>query len=163
MSLITKLFGASPEKLEHKGDTLFEAGKWGHAKLEYERALVKGEKAHSTETGWKERVEKKILAARNKLAREHFKNAEDLAEGGFFEEAGDTQAVCDSISIIRRLEEAPLHSEDSTTLNTSFIEKQNLTGLCLSVPSDTLPHPSQGILGWPHGPADGLLQFFATG
>jgi len=40
-----KIFsGPTSEKMEKKGDAFFEAGLWGKAKLEFERALVKAEK-----------------------------------------------------------------------------------------------------------------------
>ena len=63
------------------------------------------------------------------------------------------------------LEEALFHSEDSSTLNTAFIERHNLTirqGLFLSWPSYTLSRPPHGILGRPGGFTQGLLQFSAS-
>ncbi len=63
------------------------------------------------------------------------------------------------------LEEALFHSEDSSTLNTSFIERHNLTirqGCSYSGPSHSLPRPPHGILGRSGGFTHGLLQFSAT-
>ena len=39
MGLLKQFFGQSPERYELKGDRFFDDGLWGHAKIEYEKAL----------------------------------------------------------------------------------------------------------------------------
>lgn len=85
---ILKLFsGPSPEKLEQKGDALFEAGQWGSAKLQYERALHKLEKNPGQEVDRRRQLSDKILQAREALAREHQQSAGGFIEGGYLEDA----------------------------------------------------------------------------
>jgi len=89
MSFLNFIFGPTAEKLEERGDALIEAESWGHAKLSYEKALGKHQKETNAQMDRKEQLEAKILKARNGLAREHYQNAENLIEGGYFDEAGD--------------------------------------------------------------------------
>ncbi len=59
------------------------------------------------------------------------------------------------------LEEALFHSEDSSTLNTSFVERHNLTirqGCSYLGRRTPTPRPTYGVLGRSRGAADGLLQ-----
>ena len=67
MSLLKLFSGPSPEKLEQKGDALFEAGLWGRAKLEYERALHKLEKETGQENDRQQQLSAKIRKAREAL------------------------------------------------------------------------------------------------
>ncbi|MFO8239781.1 MAG: tetratricopeptide repeat protein [Dissulfuribacterales bacterium] len=87
MSFIKFFSGPTPEKLEKKGDALFKAGLWGQAKLEYERALVKAEKASNLSPGWQAQLSEKIAETREALAKAHQKTAEDFIEGGYFDDA----------------------------------------------------------------------------
>ena len=48
MSILKLFSGPSPEKLEQKGDALFEAGLWGQARLAYDRAIYKLENQRRT-------------------------------------------------------------------------------------------------------------------
>lgn len=115
MSLIDLFRGPSPEKLEKKGDALLRAGKWGHAKLAYERALSKLPKRSDHDTvSLKERLEQMVLTARNGLAREHVQNAEEMLEGGFPSDACDLLELAKEVNadeefdgeISKRLSEA---------------------------------------------------------
>jgi tetratricopeptide (TPR) repeat protein len=85
--------GPTAEKLEQKGDALGEAGFWGAAKLEYERALRKGEAATGQDRDCLGRLERKIADAKEALAREHQRNAVQLAEIGDFKEALELVAL----------------------------------------------------------------------
>ena len=96
-----------------------------------------------------------------------------LAEAGSSSRLPTHPAYAALVKVDRRLllgtqaelEEALFHSEDSSTLNTSFIERHNLTirqGCSYSWQSYTLSRPTYGILGRPSGSAHGLLQFSAT-
>ena len=106
MSILKLFSGPSPEKLEQKGDalfeakqgvkqgvTLFEAKLWGQAKQAYDRAFHKLEKQSVQDTNDKKRIGGKIIQAREALAREHQLNAENLLEGGHFDEARDLLAL----------------------------------------------------------------------
>lgn len=93
MSFMKLFGGSSPAKLEQKGDALLADGQWGRAKLEYERALQKRAKGAEADAAADIRLEAKILEARNGLARKHRQAAEDLIEGGYFNEARDMLAL----------------------------------------------------------------------
>ncbi len=81
--------GPSAERLEQKGDALAAAGFWGAAKLEYDRANRKLKAATAQDQGTLRRLEEKLSATREALAREHHRNASDLAAIGDFQEALD--------------------------------------------------------------------------
>ncbi len=87
MSFFNLFSGPTPEKLEHKGDTLFDAGLWGQAKQAYERAVHKLEKNGEQGTNTHGRILEKIGLTREALAREHQQNAQNYLEGGYIDEA----------------------------------------------------------------------------
>ncbi|RPI51598.1 MAG: hypothetical protein EHM49_06935, partial [Deltaproteobacteria bacterium] len=87
MSFLKFFSGPTPEKLEKKGDALFKAGLWGQAKIEYECALVKAEKGSDLSPGWEAQLSKKIAETKEALAKAHQKTAEDLIEGGYYDDA----------------------------------------------------------------------------
>jgi tetratricopeptide (TPR) repeat protein len=98
MSLLRLFSGPSPEKLEEKGDALFEAGLWGNAKLEYERAFDKLKKRSGLEKGHLQELKAKILKAREALAREHRHTAGNLTEAGCLDDAREMLALAMEIS-----------------------------------------------------------------
>jgi hypothetical protein len=62
--------GPTAEKrLNKKGMRWVQPGFWGAAKLEYERALRKGEAATGQDRDWLGRIERKIADAKEALAR----------------------------------------------------------------------------------------------
>ena len=85
--------GPTAEKLEQKGDALAAAGLWGAAKLEYEHALRKSEAASGQDRDHRVRLGRKIADAKEALAREHQRNASQLAEIGDFTEALELVAL----------------------------------------------------------------------
>ena len=87
MSILKFLSGPPPEKIETKGDALFNAGLWGDAKLEYERALAKAQKEGRLSQDWEARLGEKITRTKEALAADHQKTAEDLMDGGYYDEA----------------------------------------------------------------------------
>ena len=89
MSFLKFLSGPPPEKLEQKGDALFDSGLWGDAKLAYERALEKAKKENRPSPDREARLFVKITKAKEALAESHQKTAEDFMEGGYFDDARD--------------------------------------------------------------------------
>jgi tetratricopeptide (TPR) repeat protein len=87
MSFLKFLSGPTPEKLEEKGDALFDCGLWGEAKLEYERALGKAEKGGRLPPEWHAQVLGKIVTAKEALAKTHQTTAVNLIEGGYYDDA----------------------------------------------------------------------------
>lgn len=82
------LFSAKdPEDYEQKGDLLCETGKWGKAKVEYERALERLEKTSPWDDGYRHSLREKIQRCREALAQEHQQTAADLMEAGHGEDA----------------------------------------------------------------------------
>ena len=119
--------GPSAERLEQKGDALGAAGFWGAAKLEYERAQRKLEAATVQDQVTLGRLEEKIAATTEALAREHHRNASDLAAIGDFKEALELVALAlaltgedalkDALAQQRREIEATLTAERRQTLS----------------------------------------------
>ena len=119
--------GPSAERLEQKGDALGAAGYWGAAKLEYERAQRKLEAATVQDQVTLHRLEEKIAATREALARDHHRNASDLAAIGDFKEALDLvelalaltgdDALKETLAQQRREIEATLTAERRQTLS----------------------------------------------
>ncbi|MDD3081226.1 MAG: hypothetical protein PHW17_03280, partial [Desulfobacterales bacterium] len=93
MPLFRIFSGPSAEKLEQKGDALFEAKAWGQAKQMYERALDKLEKRPEPDSADLSRIRDKIHQTREALAREHRQNAEDFAENGYPDDARNLLAL----------------------------------------------------------------------
>jgi len=75
---------------EEKGDRLVLSNDLGLAKLQYEEALSRLEKsALPSVSEHRDRIEMKILDARESLALQHKVSAEELVTAGCFEEAGE--------------------------------------------------------------------------
>jgi tetratricopeptide (TPR) repeat protein len=89
MAWLNLFSGPTAEKLEQKGDALAAAGFWGEAKLEYERACLKLEKATVLDRDSLIRLKGKIAATKEALARNHHRHAAELADIGDFNEALD--------------------------------------------------------------------------
>jgi tetratricopeptide (TPR) repeat protein len=84
MGFLKLLSGKSPEE---KGDEFFEAGEYGAAKLQYEKAL---DKLTNKSTGKSEdikRLKEKVVRSKEALAHSHVETAEDLMETGYWDEA----------------------------------------------------------------------------
>lgn len=106
MSILKLFSGPSPEKLEQKGDALFEAKLWGQAKQAYERAVYKMEKRPDPDMDVKIRIDGKIQQAKEALAREHQQSAEDFIAGGHLDEARQLLVLALEITADSRLKEA---------------------------------------------------------
>ena len=85
---ILRLFkGKSPEQIEAAGDDLFARGEYGSSRLEYEKAFSKLEKTDSKAAPEWARLKMKKDRACNALASEHVRNAKELMESGYTEDA----------------------------------------------------------------------------
>ena len=79
---------------EEKGDRLVRSNDLGLAKLQYEEALSRLKKSTLPDVlEHRDRIEMKILDARESLARQHKVSAEELVAAGCFEEAGELLAL----------------------------------------------------------------------
>jgi len=79
MGLFGKLFGGSFDDQRKEADALFEAGKFGEAKLAYERALDKKKGAPEDDVA---RCIKRVHACRDAIAKERIAHAEELIAQG---------------------------------------------------------------------------------
>lgn len=98
MSFLSLFSGPSPEKLEQKGDALAETRQWGQAALSYERALEKLEKRSEPSPDHLKRIAGKISIAKESLAAEHLSAAENLIDGGSFDDARDLIALAGALT-----------------------------------------------------------------
>ena len=98
MSILKLFSGKTPEEHEQKGDELFAVDLWGKAKVEYERALDKLEKITPRNYEFKTRLQEKILQAKEALALGHKKNADDLMESGFYDDARELYVLAHELS-----------------------------------------------------------------
>jgi tetratricopeptide (TPR) repeat protein len=93
MSILKFFSGPSPEKLEQKGDALFEAGLWGQARQAYDRALYKLENRKKDAGTHHGRIADKFRRSGESLSREHQQNAELFIAGGHLDEAKEMLAL----------------------------------------------------------------------
>ncbi len=159
MSLLKLFSGPSPEKLEEKGDALFAAGHWGQAKLAYEGALDKRQKRSGQDIDARHRLAEKIRETFNALAREHRQTAQNLIEGGHYDEARALLTLAMEVTADRQLKaelDAQLHaltsprnhpndrepmvstvrSEDSDPLLDEASEDDYFQALCGTLPQE---------------------------
>jgi tetratricopeptide (TPR) repeat protein len=87
MGLFNIFKGKDPLQHEQQGDTHFEAGAFGQAKIEYESALEKRHKTSPDDTDSIGRLQEKIHRSKEALSREHKHSGDDLSEAGYFEDA----------------------------------------------------------------------------
>jgi tetratricopeptide (TPR) repeat protein len=91
-------FFSSAKKLEHNGDSFFDARLWGQSIQAYERALDKLETNAEQFSYDHERISEKIRQARNLLVQEHQQNAENYLEGEYFDEARELLILAHEVS-----------------------------------------------------------------
>jgi predicted Zn-dependent protease len=87
MGLLKLFKGKSPREHEANGDSQAHFGNWGRAKIEYEKALDKLGKKSPERQGRVKQLEDKINRAKEKLAAEHIKTADEMLEAEYFEDA----------------------------------------------------------------------------
>jgi tetratricopeptide (TPR) repeat protein len=91
-------FFSSAKKLEHKGDSFFDAKLWGQSIQSYERALDKLETNAEQFSHDHERISEKIRQTRHLLVQEHQRNAENYLEGEYFDEARELLILAHEVS-----------------------------------------------------------------
>jgi len=89
MGILKNIFSQKPEKYEQKGDTFSNNSDWGRAKIEYENALSKLEKAAPGYDESEARLQGKLRHAKEALALEHSKTGETLMEQEYYDDARD--------------------------------------------------------------------------
>jgi tetratricopeptide (TPR) repeat protein len=87
MRFLKIFFGKAPREYERRGDTYFNHGSWGHAKIQYETALVKLEKKSSTDDALKIRLLEKIHQSKEALALEHKQSGDQLIAAKYYKDA----------------------------------------------------------------------------
>ncbi len=87
MGFFKFLSGKSPEDIEAKGDGFFEAGEYGAAKLEYEKALDKLTRHSIEKADGSKRINEKLVRSKEALADAHRKTALSLMETEYWDEA----------------------------------------------------------------------------
>lgn len=150
-SFFKKFSGKSPLSHENEGDELFAADLWGKAKIEYERALQKLERTEAPDPDFKARLQKKIVAAKEALARGHKRSAEDMLDAGFYDDA-------------RELYLLALELTEDPALQSELEEKQKLLDFQVnktieeSLPEDETPPFEDDDLAFETEESEGLLQ-----
>jgi tetratricopeptide (TPR) repeat protein len=89
MGLLKLFSGKDPEEYEKQGDTYFDIGEFGAAKMEYENALNKLEKKRPDDTGDANRLRVKVVRSRESLARAHKESGEELMALEQYDDAED--------------------------------------------------------------------------
>ncbi len=87
MGFLNIFSGKNPEDYDLKGDKFAEAGAYGKAIVEYERALARLEKTAPWDDGFRQSLNEKIHSGKEALALQHKQTAEDLLEAGYHEDA----------------------------------------------------------------------------
>jgi len=87
MGLFNIFKGKDPLQHEQQGDTHFDRGAFGQAKIEYETALEKRQKTSPKDADPIGRLREKIHRSKEALAREHKHSGDDLGEAGYLEDA----------------------------------------------------------------------------
>ncbi|MCD4715358.1 MAG: hypothetical protein K8R45_01300, partial [Desulfobacterales bacterium] len=104
MGFLKILSGKGPEEHEIKGDSLFGAGAYGDAKLEYEAGLHKLEKKDPNNSDLKRRLQEKILQSKESLALYHKQRGEEMLESQYYEGAEDAFCLAMELTENRELE-----------------------------------------------------------
>jgi tetratricopeptide (TPR) repeat protein len=98
MGFLGSVLGRSVEGHERAGDAYFQRRKWGDAKLAYENALHKLEKKASHAGEDRQRLEDKLVRAKEALAVSHRRDGEEMLESECYEDARDMFALALDLS-----------------------------------------------------------------
>jgi tetratricopeptide (TPR) repeat protein len=127
MSILKRLFSASPEGLERKADSLYSAGQYGPAKLAYEKALEassEGERARLVDKVRRcsdEIARRRIEGAKAYLAQGSLKLAEEELEGAL--EVAQDDAVREQVRALLDGLEAQDAQERAASVETTDEER----------------------------------------
>lgn len=106
---MSNLFGGTFESNRDDGDSLFDAGAWGEARLAYERAMKKG---GDTPGDQLEAVKEREAECRLMLAKVRIEEADSLADSGELEEA--RSLLEDAVDICKAAEVAEMIADRRT-------------------------------------------------
>jgi len=87
MGIFDFFLAGTPEKHEQRADTFVIKSAYGHAKLEYEKALARIERLADVKPGCRDRIEDKLKRCKESLAREHRREGKSLVAAGCENEA----------------------------------------------------------------------------
>ncbi len=93
MGFLDLFSGGSPEKYEKKADAFVINTSYGHAKIEYEKALEKIDQQPVSNPSYRRLIEDKLWHCKEALALEHKENGADLIEAGCIDEARELFAL----------------------------------------------------------------------
>lgn len=159
MAFLKIFLGKTPREHEHKGDELFADELWGKAKIEYEKALEKLEKTPAPDDELTTRLREKILQAKEALANNHEKNADDMLEAGFYDDARELYYLALELSedpdlkssleeklkqldfrldkvIEKKLPDYPHAKEETAETTHSAKDDEYFSALCAALPAD---------------------------
>jgi tetratricopeptide (TPR) repeat protein len=80
-------FKKTPNALAERAEALFDSGQFAGAVREYEKALERNRKFEPFSEPFEKKTTEKIARAKNALAGQHLKNAEELMDSGCFDDA----------------------------------------------------------------------------
>jgi tetratricopeptide (TPR) repeat protein len=154
MGILNFFLSKDPEDYDRKGDALYEAGAYGKAIVEYERALEKLEKSSPWDDGYRNSLQDKIAGCREKLAREHAEVARELMEAGHNDDARQYIELA--------LELTP-DDELKTRLNRDLrqMDQSNLAAIQATLPNFEVPEPEKAPEEKPEQPAHDEEYFVA--
>jgi tetratricopeptide (TPR) repeat protein len=87
MGILNFFSSKDPEDYDKKGDAFLEAGNYGKAILEYERAIEKLEKSSPWDDDYRHRLKDKINGCKERLAQKHENTARELMDAGHHDDA----------------------------------------------------------------------------
>jgi tetratricopeptide (TPR) repeat protein len=137
---LLKIFSAKdPQKYEQKGDMYFQDGSWGHAKIEYDTALVKLEKRSPTDDVFKIRLQKKIRQSKEALALEHKQNGDNLLVAEYFKDALELYSLALELTDDPQLKTAL--ENRSQQIESHFVQKEKRGLSETEVPDEEVIQP----------------------
>jgi tetratricopeptide (TPR) repeat protein len=154
-----KLFaGRSPEDVEKRADSLFEAGKYGLARMEYDHGLDTLEKGAQASEALRERLQEKLRRTKEILAQTHKQEGQETMDSDYYKAAEDSfrtaldltenpeliQELQDLLSEIKRRsgnrqadparDPHPLSADDPTRAGPEAGDDERFEALCSSLP-----------------------------
>ncbi|MDJ0815461.1 MAG: hypothetical protein QNJ58_04620 [Desulfobacterales bacterium] len=145
MGILNFFSSKDPEDYDRKGDAFFEAGTYGKAILEYERAIEKLEKSSPWDDGFRQSLKEKINDCKERLAREHENTARELMAAGHDEDARQY------IELALELTQDG-HLKSKLEQHSERLEKSVRAGIQASLPNFEPPPPEPEEVEAPQDP-----------